>query len=73
MKNLLKLCLLGYFLRTVLTLADSTLSVKLAVDGKSSEVSLCKSIESAIAEVKDELVEIKKEFREIKGKGLYKN
>jgi len=70
MKNLLKLCWLGYFFTTVLTLSDSKLSVKLAVDNNCSEASLCKSIASAIAEVKDELVEITKEFREIKGRGL---
>jgi len=70
MKNLLKLCWLGCFLITPQTLANSTLKVKLAVDNKSSETNLCKSTESAIAEVKDELVKIKKEIREIKGKGL---
>ena len=67
MKNLLKLCWLGYSLTTLVT---STLAVKLADDNKSTEAKLCKSIESAIAEAKDELVEIKKEVREVKEKGL---
>ena len=67
MKNLLKLCWLGYFLTTI---ASPTLTVKLADDNKSSEPKLCKSIESTIAEVKEELVEIGKEIREIKKKGL---
>ena len=67
MKNLLKLCWLGYFLTT---LANPTLTVKRVDDNKSSEAKLCKSIESAIVEVKDELVEIEKEISEIKAKGL---
>lgn len=44
--------------------------VKLVDDNKSSELKFCKLIESVIVEVKDELVEIVKEIREIKGKGL---
>ena len=67
MKNSLKLCWLWYFLTT---LPNLTLTVKLADDNKSSETKLCKSIESAIVEVKDELVEIEKEISEIKAKGL---
>ena len=67
MKNLLKLCWLAYFLTT---LANSTPSVKLTDDNKSSEPNLCKSIESARAEIKDELFEIRKEISKITGTGM---
>lgn len=67
MKYFLKPFLLGYFLTA---LANSKLTVKLTDDDNSSVPKLCKSIESAISEVKDELVEMKKEIREIKEKGL---
>ena len=67
MKYFLKLFLLGYFLTA---LANSKLTVKLTDDKNSSGPKLRKSIQSAISEVKDELVEMKEEIREIKEKGL---
>lgn len=66
MKFFSKLCLLGHFLTS---LVNSNLTIKPADDNNTS-IPKCKSIENAISEVKDELVEIKEGIREMKEKGL---